>query len=58
MLNQNASSSEAFVVGDQKVCTIPVESSKRFSKLFGTLTTEGIKVVKSNEGFINFKVLH
>jgi len=39
MLNQTASSSGAFVVGDQKVCILPVEYSKRFSKLFGTPTT-------------------
>jgi len=56
MLNQTASSSGAFVVGDQKVCIVPVEYSKRFSKLFGTPTTAQKFSPKKTE-FIRFKLI-
>jgi hypothetical protein len=34
MLNKTASSSEAFVVGDQKVCLLPAESYKALQQTF------------------------
>lgn len=42
MINQTAFSSEAFVVGDQKVSILPVESFKALLQTFWSPTTAGI----------------
>jgi len=54
MLNQTASTSAAFVVGDQKVCTLSTESFLALQQTFWNTNNGGIRLIHIQ--FAGFKM--